>query len=65
MMGQIRLIHKTAITVGLFLLLVSGGCAQGPPEEEGINFRTSTMQWPNLIQGAQEPQGALGNMEQR
>ncbi len=56
--------YKLTMILSLFLLLVSAGCIQGPEEEQGVNFRTETMEWPNLITGPQEPQGARGNLEQ-
>lgn len=56
--------YKLTMILSLFLLLASGGCIQGSDEEQGLNFRTETMQWPNLIKGPEEPQGAKGNLEQ-
>ncbi|MEE9584366.1 MAG: hypothetical protein V3W51_02690 [Candidatus Brocadiales bacterium] len=56
---------KIVITLGLFLLLVSGGCVQGPEEEEGLDFRTQTMKWPNIYGTPGERQGPRPTLEQR
>jgi|RifCSPlowO2_12_1023861.scaffolds.fasta_scaffold00829_9 hypothetical protein len=57
--------HKRTTILGIFLLLVSTGCAEGPDEEVGTNFRTSTMEWPSLVTSPVEQEGPRGPLEQR
>lgn len=53
------------IILGLFLILVSGGCVQGPEEETGTDFRRGTMEWPSARTAPQETPGPRQTLEQR
>lgn len=56
---------KIIISLCLLLPLIFVGCAEGPNEEVGTNFRTGIVEWPSLVTSPQEQEGPRGPLEQR